>query len=346
MQLAAIIPSLNPDERFLEVVTGLLEAGFERVYIVDDGSGPEYKWMFEEAARRPGVALITHEQNCGKGRALKNALSLYLEQGAGDCIGVVTVDGDGQHQLKDTIAVAEGLVRSPEALVLGVRDFDSEEVPQRSSFGNKVTRGIMRLSFGIKVSDTQTGLRAIPNSFAAQILGLEGERYEFETNMLIHASKLKVPIAEVPIGTIYIDDNSKSHFRPLVDSIRIMGLILKFAMVSICSAGLDYLLFWLFGKCFASLPGWLGLFAAVALARLASATFNFTMNKRLVFHSGAGVGSSAMRYVILAASIMLCSYGGLYLLSELLPLPQMLAKLITDVTLFIVSFRVQRRWVF
>ena len=346
MQLAAIIPSLNPDERFLEVVAGLLEAGFGRVYIVDDGSGPEYKWLFEDAARRPGVTLITHAQNCGKGRALKNALKLYLEQGAEDCIGVVTVDADGQHQLKDTIAVAEGLVRNPGALVLGVRDFDSEEVPQRSAFGNKVTRNIMRLSFGIKVSDTQTGLRAIPNSFAAQILDLSGERYEFETNMLIHASKLQVPIAEVPIGTIYIDDNSKSHFRPLVDSIRIMGLILKFALVSICSAGLDYLLFWLLGKCFGSLPDWLGLFAAVALARLASATFNFAMNKRLVFHSEAGVGSAAVRYVILAAAIMLCSYGGLYLLSELLPVPQMLAKLITDVALFIVSFRIQRRWVF
>jgi dolichol-phosphate mannosyltransferase len=227
-----------------------------------------------------------------------------------------------------------------------VRDFDGDKIPPRSAFGNKLTRSIMRLAFGIKVSDTQTGLRAISNSFARELLDIQGERYEFETNMLLHASKIRVPIIEVPISTIYIDNNSSSHFRTFQDSMRIMGLLLKFASASLCSAVIDYLLFGLINLILGNLRAELRLFCAVAGARIISALFNFIMNRKYVFKSRMEASVSVVRYAALAVFLLLCSYGGIYVLSELLPLPSLVAKLITDVSLFFISFRMQRRWVF
>ena len=346
MRLAAIVPSLNPDERFCEVVTGLIEIGFGCVYIVDDGSGPEYEHIFAGALLRPEVVLVRHEVNCGKGRALKSAMKLYLEQCEGEYIGVVTVDGDGQHSPQDSLSVGKRLIENPEALVLGVRDFDDKSVPARSAFGNKFTRNIMWALSGVKVSDTQTGLRAISNDFARELLDVQGERYEFETNMLLQASKLRIPILEEPIGTIYIDDNSASHYRPLVDSARIMALILKFVLSSILSAGVDYLAFCIFEYLFAYLPAGGRLFVTIAAARIISALFNFVINKKIVFQSKEQTSRAMLRYGILALAMFLCSYGGTYLLSEILPLPAPLAKPLVDTILFLISFKIQRRWIF
>lgn len=360
MKVAAIVPSLNPDKEFVGVVDGLVDAGFSRIIVVNDGSGPEYDDWFEQAAARPGCTVLRHEVNMGKGRALKTAFEHYLGN-PGDCVGVVTLDADGQHSMQDTLACAKALERRPEDLVLGVRDFDASNVPPRSQFGNKLTRRIIRQLFRLDITDTQTGLRGISNRFAQYLLRIKGERYEFETLMLLETKRMKIDICEVPIHTIYIDDNTGSHFRTVADSVRIYKLILrflaiysffkllsliKFAVSSISSFVLDIGLFALFNYLLRELPPETRLLAASVGARVCSSIFNFFLNKILVFHSRENTPMAMVKYFFLSVAQLLCSYAGIYLLSAVLSLPEVPAKIIMDFGLFFASYFIQRKWVF
>ncbi|MDR1572439.1 MAG: bifunctional glycosyltransferase family 2/GtrA family protein [Clostridiales Family XIII bacterium] len=349
MNVAAVIPSLNPDAHFTGVVDDLIKAGFKRVYIVNDGSDSSFDGYFEHAAGYPECVLLAHPENRGKGRALKTAFARHLAEPCG-CVGVVTLDGDGQHCVEDVVAVAKALAQKPDDLILGARDFAQGGVPAKSALGNRITRRILSALCGARITDTQTGLRGVPNRFMERLLHISGDRYEFETNMLLEARRARVAISEVPIRTIYTDHNLGSHFRPFVDSVRIYALILgplgKFPFASMLSALVDLSLFNLFNRLLAALVPALRLFLATALARICSAVFNFFVNHRLVFKSRAGYGGAMLRYFSLCAAQMMCSYGGVYLFSEILPLPVLPAKIVTDVSLFFISFFIQHRWVF
>ncbi len=346
MNVAAIVPSLNPDEKFLSVISGLADAGFAHIYVVNDGSDDTFSHYFEAAAAYPQCTVLVHEENKGKGRALKTAFARYLEDNNG-CVGVVTLDADGQHSTEDVVMISKELEKTPDMLILGARDFSQAHVPKKSALGNKITRTVFKMVCGIPITDTQTGLRGIPNSYLAPLLDISGERYEFETTMLLEAKRAGVRIREMPISTIYIDNNATSHFRPLVDGMRIYILILKFTFASIASFLVDFGLFALLEYILlAPLPGPQRKLIATVVARVCSAFFNFFVNHRIVFVSKAGMSGSMVRYAILCVVQMLCSYGGVYLLSEWLPLPTMASKLITDCILFFISFFIQRRWVF
>lgn len=345
MKVAAVVPSLNPDSEFSAVIKGLVEAGFPRVYVINDGSAPEYDAYFTEAAQYPQCVVLRHEVNQGKGRALKTAFTRYLEDDEGLC-GLVTLDGDGQHSTGDVVRVAQELCDNPNTLILGARDFSQADVPAKSMLGNRITRGVFKMICGIPINDTQTGLRGIPGGFAKALLNVEGERYEFETNMLLETKRAGVKVKEVPISTIYINNNSASHFRPLQDGLRIYFLIIKFALSSFAGFLVDYalfnLLFWLLGG---QSPG-VQVFIAQNGARVCSALFNYALNKNVVFQTTAKTSSTLVRYAILSVCQSLCSTLGIYLLSVVLPVPAMASKIVVDLGLFFISFFIQRKWVF
>ncbi|MDL2253713.1 bifunctional glycosyltransferase family 2/GtrA family protein, partial [Ruminococcaceae bacterium OttesenSCG-928-I18] len=345
MKVAAVIPALNPDDCLEDVVGQLFDAGFDRVILVDDGSGEACHALFERLQSHPGCEVLRHGQNRGKGRALKTAFSHYLENPQG-CVGVVTLDADGQHSTGDVVHCAQALLDHPDSLVLGTRDFGGKQVPRRSFLGNRISRAAMFLLFSLSLHDTQTGLRGIPNHFCAQLLNTSGERYEFETNMLLEAKALGIPFLEVPIKTIYIDQNKASHYRPVLDSLRIFSLLFKFALSGLSSAVIDILLFALFNWLLGALGAGLRLLLAVGGARVISAVYNFLINRNVVFKSETGYTGAFVRYVLLCAAQMLCSYGGTYFFSAIVGLPDVAAKILIDVVLFFISFQIQRRWVF
>lgn len=345
MKVTAIIPSYNPDGQLARVVEELAGAGFARVIVVNDGSGPAYAPIFEQVATMPGCKVLSHPHNMGKGKALRTALEAFLAAPEGD-IGVVTLDGDGQHRTEDVAACARALEDRPDSLVLGTRDFSGKDIPARSAFGNKMTRLLLRLCFGVRVCDSQTGLRGIPAGFARRLLDLPGDRYEFETHMLLEAKRCEVPFVEVPIQTIYIDDNAASHFRPVADSLRIYTLLLKFGLSSLLSFVVDISLFALLNLLLAGLPASARYLLATAGARVCSALFNFLLNRTMVFGSKSHPLGAMLRYGVLCVAQMLCSYGGIYLLAEALGVPAVPAKIVVDTLLFFASFQVQRRWVF
>ena len=177
-RICIIIPSLHPDDKLLALLKNLREGGFSRIILVDDGSGEKYRSYFRAGEEEYGCVVLRHHVNCGKGRALKTAFNHYLNT-MPDCVGVVTVDSDGQHRLDDIRKCADDMLEHPEALILGSRDFSQENVPTRSRFGNVMTRNVFRLLCGVKITDTQTGLRAMANPLIERFLTTKGERFEY-----------------------------------------------------------------------------------------------------------------------------------------------------------------------
>lgn len=346
--MSVVLPSYKPDEKLLTVLKGLAEKGFRDVIVVNDGSGSDFDAVFEKAKAFPAVTVLTHPENRGKGCALKTAFS-YCMQNRPSCTGVITVDGDNQHHPDDILACCRKLSENPEQIVLGARNFSSQEIPFRSRFGNVMTRGIFRFACGIRITDTQTGLRAIPAQYFPLMLETAGERYEYETNMLLEMKTHEVPFTEVTIRTIYLDDNDSSHFNPLKDSIKIYRTIFAFLASSFLSSLVDLALFFLATSVLAYFmpDGAWNVLIATAVARICSSLCNYLLNSKKVFRSKNK--SSLVRYYLLCVLQFAASAGLVSLAASLFHagnIGQTLIKAIVDILLFLISYQIQREWVF
>ena len=347
--VAVILPCLNPSDEFDRVVDGLLEAGFRDIVIVDDGSGAEFRAHFDRAGEDPRCHVLTHEVNRGKGAALKTAFAWLLENRP-ECAGAVTVDGDGQHLTKDILACAAAMAEGDGALVLGCRDFSGKDVPPKSRVGNRITRGVLGALCGVKVSDTQTGLRAVPVAQFSRMLTIRGERYEYETNMLLELRRDKVPFREVPIETVYADGNAATHFRPVADSLRIYRFILLYVLSSFAGAMLDLIVFHILMLLLTGPEYHTAVLISTYGARVCSAFLNFNLNRSLVFNGRGGYGKTLARYAVLAVCQAFVSAQLVAWLSGLAAggagIVTTLIKFGVDTALFFLSFRIQQNWVF
>ena len=354
-RISVVLPSLNPDEKLLAVVDGLLQYGFTDIILVNDGSAAENLHYFETAATHPEVHLLHHEYNRGKGAALKTAFAWFLNNRP-DAAGVVTVDGDNQHHPDDTRACALHMQETGH-LTLGVRDFSQDDVPFRSRSGNRITSAVFKIFVGMTISDTQTGLRAIPRANLEILNNVWGDRFEYETNMLLALKENGIPFDEVKIRTVYIEENKSSHFHPVRDSWRIYKLILshffKYTASSLLSSvvdtGLYVLLAWALS---ALLNDPLLTAVSVTIARIISSLMNFFVNQKLVFKSKLSTRASMLRYAFLAVCVLLGQFALTYGIYALFGIAESRIFLrgavyvIVMSALFIVSFLAQQRWVF
>ena len=355
-RISVVLPSLDPDEKLIAVVDGLLEYGFTDIIMVNDGSKQEnLHYFYDLAEKHPEIHLLHHEVNKGKGAALKNAFRWFLENRP-EGYGVVTVDGDNQHHPADTKACCEHMMATGHT-VLGCRDFNQEDVPARSSFGNKTTSLIFKLFVGMTISDTQTGLRAIPRKVLEQLVDVYGDRFEYETNMLLAFKQKGIPFDEVKIRTVYIEENKSSHFRVIHDSWRIYKLILKhffrYTLSSLVSAVVDTGAYSLLSALFGSFAKGFALTAAAGVgARVISSLLNFFMNKKLVFQTEVDTKKAMLRYYALAlpqmaAQVLLTQ--GVYTLFSIPDSANGLRTLIYAIVmtcLYFLSYMIQQRWVF
>ena len=346
-EIPVIIPSYEPDGKLPALLQELSDGGFENIIIVDDGSGEAYKSIFDEADSFSSVTLLHHAVNMGKGRALKTAFD-YVLCHFPDAIGAITADSDGQHSPECITACAEALIANPEALIMGCRNFDGDDVPARSEFGNKLTRRVMKYLAGVSVSDTQTGLRGISASFMKSLLTLKGERFEFETNMLMETKKLGIQIIEVPIKTIYIEDNRTSHFNPIKDSIRIYMTFGKFLFSSLSSSVLDLCLFSIFCALLKGrdlhMLNYITL--STVMARLLSAAYNYMINYNIVFESRGSLIKTLSRYVLLAVCQMSLSALLVNIIYPYIGGFETFVKIPVDIMLFFLSYVIQREFVY
>jgi glycosyltransferase involved in cell wall biosynthesis len=333
-----LIPAYRPGEALVLVVAKLREQYSGPIVIVDDGSGPDYQERFYGLQRALGVALLSHARNLGKGAALKTGIR-YIGMTWPEAQGVVTADADGQHHPDDILRIRQTFLETGNALVLGARAFEGA-IPARSRVGNSVTRIALRLLLGRNLRDTQTGLRAIPAPLWETLRGIRSPRYEFELEMLIAAKHRNTPILESGIRTIYEAGNKSSHFNPLLDSMRIWFVLLRFSMISLLTAAIDNamfgLMFWLSSR----------LLMAQICGRALAVAFNYGNVRRAVFHSDQRHSIVLPRYLMLVLASGSLSYGGIILLASRFHMPTIGAKIVAETILFFVNFTVQRDYVF
>ncbi len=353
--ISVVLPSLDPDEKLSTVIDGLLDVGFTDIILVNDGSRPENLHYFSQAELHPEVHLLHHAVNRGKGAALKTAFSWFLENRP-DGLGVVTVDGDNQHHPDDTRACALEMARTGH-VILGVRDFSLPQVPRRSRMGNRITSAVLRIFYGMHLRDTQTGLRAIPTGALRTLCQVGGDRFEYETNMLLSLKDHAIAYGELPIRTVYIEENRSSHFHAIRDSWRIYKLIFsrffRYLLASLGCAVLDDALFALLsGLLHPVLDGLLLTAIPTFAARAVSSLTNFFLNQRLVFRSRGNTGKALLRYYLLVIPVLLLQTGSCYAIFTLFRIPESRTGLraliyaIVMVVFFLVNHVLQQRWVF
>jgi glycosyltransferase involved in cell wall biosynthesis len=342
-----LIPAYNPDARLVELAAALRDRAFQ-ILVVDDGSTTGCD-VFQRLAR-DGFSVLRHTVNQGKGAALKTGLA-WLAENHPETPVIVTADADGQHRPDDIARVAEEAVKHPQALTLGVRAFTGK-VPFRSRFGNWWTRVFFFLSTGLWIRDTQTGLRGIPAALSERIRTLPGDRYEYEMAMLTDAKRHPAPPVQIPIETVYIAENASSHFSPLRDTIRIYRAMLSFCVASVGCFLLDNAVFTAVVYATKLETDWrraTRVLVALCLARAVSSTVNFYWNHALVFRSSISKRVAFPRYWLLVFLILGLGYAATSSLSFLLDAHDFwitAVKIIVETGLFVLSYAIQRRWVF
>lgn len=346
-----LIPSLSPEDSLVTYIQELMAEGFQHILIVNDGSQKQYDPIFAKLEEM-GCCVLKHAVNYGKGRALKNGFNEFLNRfrDSDNISGIITADSDGQHLVKDVIKLDERMGAAGKdscRLLLGVRDFGRDDVPFKSRFGNRMTCFFFRLLNGKKISDTQTGLRGITTACLPYFLALKGERFEYETSMLIAAVKNKIDIEEITIETVYMDNNSGTHFRPLQDSMIIYGILfgsfLKYMLSSLSASIIDIGLFHIIMM---FLSGTSGIWIATVAARIVSSLYNFIVNRKVVFGSNEKVRTSLYRYYLLCLLQGMCSAALVSLASGIVGGAETVCKIFVDTLLFFISFQIQRMFVF
>lgn len=332
-----LIPAYEPKEKFIDLVRNIKEKTNYKILVIDDGSSLQYQRIFYELEKY-ATKVIHHDRNFGKGAALKTGFSYILAENLKE--NVVCADCDGQHTVEDIIKVAKKIDNEKNQIILGVRKFNNN-VPFKSKFGNNLTSAILSMITGKYISDTQTGLRGYTFSILNWLCKVDGDRFEYELNILLKARENKIGIKEVTISTIYENNNSGTHFRPIIDSIRVYLPILKFSGSSVLSGILDFVLLLLINKATND------LFISVVISRIISSIFNYTINKNIVFkYNQKNYISSIIKYFSLVIFILVFNYSILHILTKVLIIPIAIAKVITEFILFTISYKLQKKIIF
>ncbi len=327
----ALIPAYKPLPLLSELVRSLVDGGM-RVVVVDDGSGAEFESVFRDCAEM--AEICTHAINQGKGCALKTGLA-YIQATYGEDVVVVTVDADGQHAVRDALAVCALAACHPHTLVFGSRKFTGK-VPFRSRLGNAITRIAYHIFSGRRMCDTQTGLRAFSGDLIPSLLAISGRRYEYELTMLFEFTKQGIDIMEHEIETIYENNNASSHFHPIRDSLRLYGQIFKASAYAFAAFVVDYVLFavlyLLFGFC---------IHANIA-ARGVSALLRFILNRQFGFRNRNRPAMAIIKYTLMTIGMLAINTACLYGLTEWTPIPALVAKLIAMVLCCGISWPIKK----
>jgi glycosyltransferase involved in cell wall biosynthesis len=333
--ITVVIPAYKPDQELVGVAQALIAKDFE-VLVVNDGSGDSFLPIFEKLSN-VGVTVLQHAVNLGKGAALKTAFNYFLLHSKN--IGIVTVDADGQHLPKDVEKTVNLFMTNKRAMVLGVRSFSSK-VPLRSLIGNQLTKFIFSFVTGMKLKDTQTGLRVIPRDFLQNLLPLKSNHYEFELDMLLEARRQRLEVLQEDIETVYIEENKSSHFNPLIDSMKIYFVLLRFGLSAGLSAICDYGLFtWFYQMSSEIAVGQYG-------ARFFSSILNYFLNKNQVFQSREKSLKPLVKYFSLV--IVFTSISHILIKNAVvhLGINVYVAKIGIESLMFIASFSIQRSFIF
>jgi len=335
-----VIPAYNPDEHLLDVVKNIQNASDNTIFIIDDGSKDDTQYIFQkllEDKNTTNIIFIQHAVNLGKGAALKTIFNHILTNFP-EIEGIVTLDSDGQHSIPDCLRVLEALKENDNSFVLGHRTF-SKDIPLKSYVGNNISKFIYKVILGRSFKDTQTGLRGVSKSFMKQCLTIKSNRFEFETEQLAISVNNNINIIEIPIETIYIENNKASSFRPLVDSFKIYFILLRYGLSSIITAVVDFIIFMI------ALSFGANVLIANLFARTASIGVQFVLLDKFVFHTKA----KTINFILFALYVYIMGImSAMVQISavENLGISVITAKIIVEGILFFVNFAFLRLYIF
>lgn len=336
----ALIPVYKPSEKLVAYICEL-ENYVEKIVVISDGNTQsEFDKYISELYEHENVTILIHYINLGKGRALKTginqAIKIADEYGL---LGVITVDADGQHSVSDVIKVADCLIENTDKIVLGVRNFSNRDIPLRSKLGNQITKLVFRWLCGMRLSDTQTGLRGIPACYLPECIEIEGERYEYETNFLLQMNA-KTRFVEIEIATIYENNNQSSHFNPLIDSIKIYKIIFKYTLSSLLAVLIDFSVF-----TFVTGIG-VSVVAATYMGRAFAAIVNYLTNRKVVFKSSGRVLPQIIKYIFLVFVSGTLSAVLINLISRCIAVSVVIIKIPVEGFLYVFNYYIQNMFIF
>lgn len=347
-----VIPTLEPTVLLIDYINDLVLENFMHIVIINDGSNEQYDEIFKSLHQIQKCTVITHDKNQGKGLALKTGYK-FVQQFLPECKGIITADSDGQHAIKDVCKVAQELASGKECLFLGCRNFSLPSIPLKSKLGNRCSSLLFSLLYDKWIGDTQTGLRGFDIALLDQMLEINGERFEYEMEVIIYCVMNKITINQVEIETIYENNNSSTHFQTINDSLRIARVIfksfIKFFSSSIISAILDLTVAWflldLLRNSFQK-NDLIRIAIATLMARIISMLVNYCLNKKLVFKEKNMQNNSFGKYLSLCFIMIILSTLFVYIGHHFLNLNDKIMKILVDSILFILSYKVQQNWVF
>ncbi|AOC94656.1 Undecaprenyl-phosphate mannosyltransferase [Flavobacterium anhuiense] len=212
IHFCVIVPTYNNQKTLKKVLDSILDFT-TNIIIVNDGSTDSTSEILKSYSQ---VTQIHHPKNLGKGRALRNGFRKALEMGFEYAI---TIDSDGQHFAADIPVFLKAIQDEPNALLIGSRNMTQENVPKKSSFGNKFSNFWFKFETGIKLDDTQSGfrlypLRLLPKRFFTN-------KFEFEIEVIVRSAWKGIVVKNIPIQVLYDPAERVSHFRPFQDFTRI-----------------------------------------------------------------------------------------------------------------------------
>ena len=284
--IVILIPTYEPDSNFVRYIHHL-KKHYQNIIVVNDGSSIQYQSIFDTINQYEEVTLLSYKTNHGKGYALKYGYQ-FIQNHIPEYSGIITVDSDGQHSFEDVQRMQDKLKQNKHALILGCRDFSNSNVPFKSKLGNRITSFLFFILVHKWLADTQTGLRGFDASLTNFMLQIPGDRFEYETQVLISTLQNKIPINSISIQTIYINNNEHTHYKVFEDSLRIgkvlFGQITKFISSSLFSTFIDLTTCFFLLDLFQNFSNsFFKITLATLIARIFSMFINFSMNKKIVF---------------------------------------------------------------
>ncbi len=362
--ITVIIPSYNPDVKLTMFVDELIMSGFSDIVVVDDGSDfsdRKVKTAFEYVEGKKECTLLHHEENMGKGMALKTGFGYCKANRAKDTI-VITADDDGQYtgeQMLECIEYYDNYcedtddMKANRPVLLAPRDFRDTSYAARKRMLSHVSGFVMKYLCSVNVKDVQTGLRFIPYEHLDKLIKVEGNGFDYEINMLVEMKYEKInhiekQILVEPIAKQYAD------YNPLRDIVKFLGVMVKYAVSSLSATVIDLIAFYLLMLLCSSesvgMSDSLSLLVATIVSRIISATFNCVVNKRTVFKSDMPLKGVIVKFYIFTMFRAVLSYGAVYGLAYLLGSYganlTVVIKLVVDLILFFVGYDVQKKWIF
>ena len=332
--MVILIPAYNPDDRLTQLTADIRGICDYSIVVVDDGSDPMCAPVFS-AAEALGATVLHSDRNYGKGHALKTGFS-YINT-IGETQGIVCADCDGQHKPADILAVAKAIDPDDEDIVLGTRQF-KRGVPLKSHIWNRLSCITFFLATGQLVPDTQTGLRGYPPELLPWLLEIEGERFDYELNVLLGAIGAEYDIIQIHIDTIYHEKNRDSHFRPMIDSARFVRPLASFGSGSLAASIIDFIALILI-EYFTG-----NLIFSIIIARICSSTTKISANRKIVFDKFPSKSRlrSAIRYFSVLALLLLANILLMLVFKHLFGLYLVPAKLLTELILLAATFFAQK----